>query len=73
MARRHAAAEQPMCALRVTDPFDPEPAAPPVPQLAWPRRHAAPPAAEHGDADTGRRPAAERSWRRHAHPGVPRG
>ncbi|TCP03761.1 hypothetical protein [Rubrivivax gelatinosus] len=57
-----------MCALRVTDPFDPEPAAAAVPQPPWPQRaQALPP------ADAGLRPAepsavAGRCWRRYARP-----
>ncbi|BAL96863.1 hypothetical protein [Rubrivivax gelatinosus] len=58
-----------MCALRITDPFDPEPAAPPVPQLAWPQRHA--PAAESSRAENpagAAEPHGDRSWRRYARP-----
>ncbi|MGC4075576.1 MAG: hypothetical protein QM702_00795 [Rubrivivax sp.] len=59
-----------MCALRITDPFDPEPAAPPVPQLAWPQRHAPAADAARGgeDAAPAHANGAERSWRRYARP-----
>ncbi|MBZ8139244.1 hypothetical protein CLD22_04925 [Rubrivivax gelatinosus] len=58
-----------MSALRVTDPFDPEPAAPPVPQLSWPQRRPGAAVAETGDAEP-RQPddGAARSWRRYARP-----
>jgi hypothetical protein len=55
-----------MCAHRVTDPFDPEPSATPVPQLPWPRR-AQREVDEGADASPSASPppGGERCWRRY--------
>ncbi|MBK1614041.1 hypothetical protein CKO44_11240 [Rubrivivax gelatinosus] len=62
-----------MSALRVTDPFDPEPAAPPVPQLSWPQRRPGAAVAETESSEARQQDErAERSWRRHARPALQR-
>lgn len=66
-ALRTKPSDDPMCALRVTDPFDNEPAAAPVPQLPWPTRQR--PAGDDDDtratASANPPPGGERCWRRY--------